>query len=68
MIRISVVAGSTEEVKMRPGLFLTISIVLLLGWIGSIAMLHVSSLMVHLLLLLAVLFMAGHLVEGTTTT
>jgi uncharacterized membrane protein len=53
---------------MKPGLFLAISIVLLAVWIGSVAMLHVSSLMVHLLLLLAVLFLAGHLVEGTTTT
>jgi hypothetical protein len=57
-----------EEVKMKPGLFLAISIVLLAVWVGSIAMLHISSLMVHLLLLLAVLFLAGHLVEGTTTT
>jgi hypothetical protein len=63
-----VFAGSTEEVKMKPGLFLAISVVLMAVWLGSIAMLHVSSLMVHLLLLLAVLFLAGHLVEGTTTT
>lgn len=53
---------------MKPGLFLVISVVLMAVWLGSIAMLHVSSLMVHLLLLLAVLFLAGHLVEGTTTT
>jgi hypothetical protein len=62
------VTGSTEEEKMKCGSFLAISIVLLVAWIGSVAMLHVASLMVHLLLLLAVLFLAGHLVEGTTTT
>jgi uncharacterized membrane protein len=53
---------------MKPGLFLAISILLLVLWVASIAMLHVASLMVHLLLLLAVLFLAGYLVEGTTTT
>lgn len=63
-----VVAGSVEEVKMKPGIFLAISVVLMAIWLGSVAMLQVSSLMVHLLLLLAVLFLAGYLVEGTTTT
>jgi hypothetical protein len=53
---------------MKPGLFLAISVLLLAMWITGVAMLHVASLMVHLLLLLAVLFLAGHLVEGTTTT
>lgn len=53
---------------MKPGIFLAISVVLMAVWLGSVAMLQVSSLMVHLLLLLAVLFLAGHLVEGTTTT
>lgn len=53
---------------MRPGTFLAISILLLVLWIAGVAMLHVASLMVHLLLLLAGLFLAGHLVEGTTTT
>jgi type IV secretory pathway VirB3-like protein len=52
---------------MRPGLFLAISILLLALWIGSIVMLHVASLMVHLLLLLAVLFLVGHILEATAT-
>ena len=53
---------------MKPRLFLAISLVLIALWVASIAMLHVASMMVHLLLLLAVLFLAGHLVEDTTTT
>lgn len=53
---------------MKPGWFLSIAILLLAFWVAGVAMLHVASLMVHLLLLLAVLFLAGHLVEGTTTT
>jgi hypothetical protein len=46
---------------MRFGEFLGISILLLVLWIGCVAMLHVASILVHLLLLLAVLFLVGHL-------
>jgi hypothetical protein len=53
---------------MKPGLFLSIAIALLTIWIASLAMFHVASMMVHLLLLVAILFLAGHLVEDTTTT
>jgi hypothetical protein len=53
---------------MRPGLFLAISILLVMLWIASFIMFNIASVLVHLLLLLAVLFLAGHLVENTTTT
>jgi hypothetical protein len=53
---------------MRPGLFLAISILLVMLWIASFLMFNIASVLVHLLLLLAVLFLAGHLVENTTTT
>jgi hypothetical protein len=53
---------------MKPGLFLAISLVLVVLWVAGITMLHAPNVMVHLLLLVAVLFLAGHLVEDTTTT
>jgi hypothetical protein len=37
---------------MKPGLFLSISLVLAAIWVASIAMLHVVGTLVHLLLLL----------------
>jgi hypothetical protein len=53
---------------MKPGLFLSISLVLAAVWVASIILLHEAGTMIHLLLLLSVLFLAGHLVEDTTTT
>jgi hypothetical protein len=53
---------------MRSGLFLAISLLLLILWAGSFLMFHVASMLVHLLLLLAVLFLVGHLVGDATTT
>jgi hypothetical protein len=52
---------------MRPGLFLAISLLLLILWIGGLLMFHIASVLVHLLLLLAVLFLAAHLVRDTST-
>lgn len=53
---------------MRSGLFLAISVVLLIFWCAGQWMVHEGGLMVNLLLLLAVLFLTGHLVRDTTTT
>jgi type IV secretory pathway VirB3-like protein len=50
---------------LKPGVFLGISILLLTIWLGSVMMLHVASLMVHLLLMLAIFFLVGHLLEAT---
>jgi len=41
---------------------------LLIFWAESFLLLHVASVLVHLLLLVAVLFFVGHLVRDTTTT
>jgi hypothetical protein len=53
---------------MKPNLFLAISLLLSLLWIIGYLMLNVASVLIHLLLLLAVLFLAGNLVSDTTTT
>jgi hypothetical protein len=50
---------------MRLGPFLVISMWLLILWAGSFVMFHVSGVLIHLLLLLAVLFLVGHLVRDT---
>lgn len=51
---------------MRPGLFLVIAMLLLIVWAGSFLMLHMASVLIHLLLLLSVLFLGGHLVRDTS--
>ncbi len=53
---------------MKSNGFLVISILLLILWCAGQWMIHEGSLMVNLLLLLAVLFLTGHLVRDTTTT
>jgi hypothetical protein len=50
---------------MRPGPFLLISLMLLILW-TSFLLFHVASVLVHLLLLLALLFLAAHLVRDTS--
>jgi hypothetical protein len=51
---------------MKPGLFLSIALLLLTLWLGSLVMFHLGSVLVHLLLLVAVLFLAAHLVRDTS--
>jgi Family of unknown function (DUF5670) len=51
---------------MRLGPFLVISMWLLVLWAGSFLMFHVASGLIHLLLLLAILFLVGHLVRDTS--
>jgi hypothetical protein len=52
--------------KLEP--FLKISLLLGTLWVVSFLMLHTSSVMIHMLLVLAVLFYVGHLVRDTSTT
>jgi hypothetical protein len=59
---------SLTEAEMRPNLFLAISILLLTLWITGYVMFNVANVLFHLLLLLAILFLVGHLVADTTTT
>jgi hypothetical protein len=49
-------------------LFLVISVLLIIFWCAGQFMLHETNVLVHLLLLLASLFLAGHLVRDTSTT
>lgn len=51
---------------MRFGSFLAISIWLLVVWAGGFLMFHVASVLIHLLLLLAVLFLGAYLVRDTS--
>jgi hypothetical protein len=39
---------------------------LLILWVGSFVVFHIASVLIHLLLLLAVLFLAAHLVRDTS--
>jgi hypothetical protein len=55
-----------QRQRMRPGLFLVIAMLLLIVWAGSFLMLHMASVLIHLLLLLSVLFLGGHLVRDTS--
>jgi Family of unknown function (DUF5670) len=51
---------------MRLGPFLVISMWLLVLWAGGFVMFHVSSVLIHVLLLLAIFFLVGHLVRDTS--
>jgi hypothetical protein len=53
---------------MRTVPFLVISLLLLILWAGSLVIFNIASTLIHLLLLLAVLFLVGHLVRNTSTT
>jgi hypothetical protein len=51
---------------MKVGPLLVISMWLLVLWVGGFMMFHVASVLIHVLLLLAILFLAGHLVGDTS--
>jgi hypothetical protein len=46
-------------------MFLIIGIVLLLAWIGGFIVFHVSSFLIHLLLIFAVISIVLHFVRGS---
>lgn len=50
---------------MRFGIFLLLAIVLLFVWIGAFVMYHVAGMFIHLLLLLAFIFLLIHLLRGS---
>jgi hypothetical protein len=50
------------------GLFLMLFIVLLVGWVLGFIVFHVSSALIHLLLIVAVISLILHFVRGTTRT
>jgi hypothetical protein len=51
---------------MRLGLFFATSMLLVTLWAEAFLMFHIATMMIHLLLLVSVLFLAGHLVRDTS--
>lgn len=49
---------------MRFGLFLALAILLFFVWAGAFVVFHVAGFLIHLLLLLAVIFLVIHFVTG----
>ncbi|MBW4028109.1 lmo0937 family membrane protein [Acidipila rosea] len=48
-------------------MFLVLAVVLVLAWIGGFVVFHVSSFLIHLLLILAVISIIMHFVRGSRT-
>ena len=48
-------------------IFLLLALVMFFAWIGAFVVLHVSAAMIHLLLILAVIFVIVHLFSGRQT-
>ena len=51
---------------LRLGLFFATSMLLVTLWAEAFLMFHIATMMIHLLLLVSVLFLAGHLVRDTS--
>jgi hypothetical protein len=51
---------------MKISAFLALFMVLLLLWAGGFLVYHITSLLIHLLLLLAVIFLVIHLIRGVS--
>ena len=49
-------------------MFLILAIVLVVLWLGGFALMHISSLFIHLLLLFAVISLILHFVTGSRST
>lgn len=50
--------------KKEGSMFLILAVVLVLLWIGGFALFHVSSLLIHLLLIFAVISIIMHFIGG----
>jgi hypothetical protein len=48
-------------------MFLILAVVLVLCWVGGFTLLHVSSFLIHLLLIFAVISVIMHFVSGSRT-
>jgi uncharacterized protein DUF5670 len=57
--------GFSGGSEMKFGPYLVMALWLLVLWAGGFLMYHMASASIHLLLLLAVLFLAAHLVQDT---
>ena len=52
---------------MRFGPFLGLALLLALLWVGGFVFFHVAGFLIHLLLILAVISLVGHLYSGSRT-
>ncbi|WP_263409687.1 lmo0937 family membrane protein [Terriglobus tenax] len=48
-------------------MFLLLAIILVLAWLGGFTLMHVSSLLIHLLLIFAVISLIMHFIGGRKT-
>ena len=49
-------------------MFIILALILAIAWIGGFAFMHVSSMAIHLLLLLALVSVVAHVVRGRRVT
>ncbi len=59
----TILGGKKEGV-----MFLILAVVLILLWVGGFTVMHVSSLLIHLLLVFAVISIIMHFIGGRRTT
>jgi Family of unknown function (DUF5670) len=60
----SCLAHENLERERRPQMFLILAVVLVVLWLGGFTLMHVSSLLIHLLLIFAVISVILHFVTG----
>jgi amino acid permease len=53
--------------ERRPSMYLILAVVLVLLWVGSFTVLHVTSFLIHLLLIFAVISIVMHFISGRRT-
>jgi hypothetical protein len=58
-----IMAGHERGLSMR-FLFLALALVLFFTWIGAFVVFHVAAALIHVLLILAVVFLVIHLISG----
>jgi hypothetical protein len=49
-------------------IFLVLALLMFFAWVGAFFVFHVAALFIHVLLVLALVFLAIHLVSGRRTT
>ena len=60
--------ADTLQPRKEGFMFLILAVVLVILWIGGFTIFHVSSLLIHLLLIFAVISIIMHFVGGRKTT
>lgn len=58
------VQNTNSELKKAGSMFLILAVVLVVLWLGGFTLFHVSSLLIHLLLVFAVISIIMHFVSG----